>query len=299
MEQFFDKYWQKFLAGAIAQGIAEPEAKKVWENINTMGSWSFNRSHAVAYGLVTYWCMVLKAHWPLEWATACLRNASGEEQCIHLLRELRQEGFKYKDFDPELSEKNWSVKNGMLIGGLLNVKGVGDKKADDIIARKREGRALTPSQKKTLDNAETPYAHHKVFEREVKFKDFLANPRKYNVESKIWNLIDITSEMEGNFVFLGKVVKINLRDLNEPIHVQRRGGEYLTGQTLYLILTVEDNTSSIFVAVNQKDYLEIGKPIVESGCVGSWFLWSGYLRKGFRKVYVRRCWPESRFNTPK
>jgi DNA polymerase-3 subunit alpha len=60
----------KFRLGALKQKVKEEDAQRVWENINTMGSWSFNRSHAVAYGMVSYWTMVLKAKYPLQFATA-------------------------------------------------------------------------------------------------------------------------------------------------------------------------------------------------------------------------------------
>jgi DNA polymerase-3 subunit alpha len=59
-KEFFDGYWVRFWQGAKKQGVKEEDAKRVWENINTMGSWSFNRSHAVAYGMVSYWTLYSK-----------------------------------------------------------------------------------------------------------------------------------------------------------------------------------------------------------------------------------------------
>ncbi len=297
-QEFFDQYWTKFLAGAASQGVLESEAKTVWESINTMGSWSFNRSHAIAYGLVTYWCMLLKAHHPLEWATACLRNASSADQCIKLLRELDSEGYKYVDFDPEVSTKNWSIHKGKLVGGLLNVKGVGESKADAIIERRTSGKGLTPAMQRLLTNADTPYNYAKVFECRVRFGDIIANPAKYNIKSKIWRLSDITSEMEGQFCFFGKLIKKDPRDLNEPLFIQKRNGVYATGQTMFLNMILEDDTGNILASVNKRDYLEIGKPIVESGKLGDWYIWSGFMRRGFRKIYIQRCWPESRFAIP-
>lgn len=304
-DEAFGAFKIKFRAGALTLGIGESDADNIWKNICTMGSWSFNRSHAVAYGLVTYWCLFLKAHYPLEWATACLRNASNAEQCTKLLRELDREGYKYKDFDKDLSEINWSVKKGVLIGGLLNVKGVGEKKARDIMERRKDGRGLTPAIAKMLETAETPFSYDKVFEARVKFGDLLANPEAFGVKSKIWRLSDITSEMEGEFVFLAKIVKYDLRDLNEPLSVQKRGGVYETGQTLYLNIHAEDDTASILLSIRpnpskwngEGGYLKLGKPIVEhpGGSVGRWFIWKGWMRRGFRKIYVNRCWPEERF----
>lgn len=41
--EFFERYWQKFRVGAIANGIDPDTAKQIWDQINTFGSWAFNR----------------------------------------------------------------------------------------------------------------------------------------------------------------------------------------------------------------------------------------------------------------
>ena len=53
---------------------------------------------------------MLKSKFPLEFAAACLRNVKDEEQGIRLLREVVNEGLKYKPFDRFKSEINWSVQ---------------------------------------------------------------------------------------------------------------------------------------------------------------------------------------------
>ena len=75
--------------------MTSKQALKIWKNINTMGSWAFNRSHAISYGLVSYWCCVLKSKFPLEFAAACLRNVKDDEQGVKLLREVVREGLVY------------------------------------------------------------------------------------------------------------------------------------------------------------------------------------------------------------
>ncbi|MCH8982267.1 hypothetical protein IH922_09650, partial [candidate division KSB1 bacterium] len=67
-EEYFDKQWQQFKKGAAEQDINEEKAYEIWSKINTMGSWAFNRSHAVSYGLISYWCAALKGKYPLEFA---------------------------------------------------------------------------------------------------------------------------------------------------------------------------------------------------------------------------------------
>ncbi len=288
-QEFFDQYWVRFLAGAQEQGVTEEEARNVWEQINVMGSWSFNQSHAVAYGLVSYWCMVLKAKFPLEWAAACLRNSSNNDQCIKLLRELDKEGYRYQDFDYEKSDINWSVRGNELLGGLLNIVGIGESKARGILDKRKKGEPLTPALEKKLREGVTPFAYQKVFQCRTRFKSVLEDPGSYNIERKIWNLGDITSNMEGEFLFFGKLVKKDLRDLNEPFFVQKRGHELAEGQLrLFLNMVVEDDTSNILISISKNDYPIIGTHIYQSAQIGDWYLWKGNMRYGFRKIYIKR-----------
>ena len=122
-KEFFDQYWIKFKKGAEENGIKEEVAENIWKHINTMGSWAFNRSHAISYGLVSYWCCVLKSKFPLQFAAACLRNVKDDDQAVKLLREVVREGLSYLPYDKFKSEKNWSVQDNKLIGGLMGIKG--------------------------------------------------------------------------------------------------------------------------------------------------------------------------------
>jgi DNA polymerase III alpha subunit len=285
-KEFFDGYWAKFRLGALKQKVKEEDAQRVWENINTMGSWSFNRSHAVAYGMVSYWTMVLKAKYPLEFATAGLRNARDDDQGIQLLRELYKEGFKYKAYDVELSQKTWTVQKGVLIGGLLNVKGIGEKTADDIISRRANGLPLTAGQRNKLANGTTPF--DMVFECEDRWGHIKRNPEKYGIKTPISDLGSLTIEDEGEFLIMGKVKKKDLRDLNDLSSLQKRGGRRINGQALYLNLAIEDDTGSMIISIDRHHYLRWGVPLVETAKIGDWFLFKGDLKKGFRRLSCKR-----------
>lgn len=57
-DEFFDKFKKKFVDGAIEKsGYDEKTATKAWLDISSMGSYAFNKSHSVAYGLISYWCI--------------------------------------------------------------------------------------------------------------------------------------------------------------------------------------------------------------------------------------------------
>jgi hypothetical protein len=285
-KEYFDGFWVRFKAGALKQNVKEEDAARVWDNINTMGSWSFNRSHAVAYGMVSYWTMYLKSLFPLQFAAACLRNARDEEQSIKLLRELKREGYDYKPFDPALSQKNWSVQDGVLVGGLVNVKGIGSKSADDIIARRAAGQTLTAGQRNKLANAETPFDH--VFESEDLWGHIRRDPEKYNIFTPITDCASITEEDDGEFLIIGKIKEKDIRDLNDLNAVKKRGGKRLSGQTMTLKLVVEDDTDIMRVRIDRHDYIRMAIPLIEGAKIGDWYLWKGSVSKGFRSMQVKR-----------
>lgn len=294
-DEAFAKHKVTFMAGAQSQGITPEDALHTWKNICTMGSWSFNRSHAVAYGMVSYWCLVLKAKYPLEWAAACLRHSSDDEQCVKFLRELDKEGYRYKDFDYDRSELNWSIKNGELLGGLLNIVGIGKTKAADIISKRKSGKELTKAMESKLRAGVTPYSYEKVFQCRSRFAEVIKNPLNYGIVTKLWRLGDITSDMTGEFLFFGKITKKDLRDLNEPFFVQKRNGDLIPegSPRLFLNLTVEDDTANILVCIGKNDYGSIGERLYQDARINDWYLWKGRMRSGFRKIYIERYLSEA------
>lgn len=128
-EEYFNQMGADFVAGATSQGVPEDQAKKIWNEMVTFGSWGFNKSHSVSYAVVTYWTCWLKCYHKLAFAAACLRAAKDDQQTIAILRELSAEGVTYTPIDPEFSEMNWQVADGRLIGGIMNAKGYGPSKA--------------------------------------------------------------------------------------------------------------------------------------------------------------------------
>lgn len=245
-----------------------------------------HNSHAVAYGMVSYWCMVLKAKAPLEYAAACLRHSKSDDQCIKLLRELHHEGYDYCAFDREKSKANWSVQDGKLIGGLMGVKGIGAKTAQDIELRRKAGKELTKGQLKKLENVETPY--DMIFECQERWGHIFENPAEHGIASKLTLLKDITQDSDGTFVFIAKLTEKNLRDHNELVNLQKRGGVEMKGQSLFLNFTVEDDTDSLICTIDRFKYDKYGQPIVESGKIGDWYIFKGRNRRGFRKIYIER-----------
>lgn len=242
-----------------------------------------HNSHAVAYGLLSYWCLYLKAHHPLEFALACLNNEKDPECTIKMLRELVAEGYKFNPLDPAKSLESWSIADGELLGGLTGIKGVGVSKARSIIQRRQMGLPLLPGQIKLLQNAETPFDN--IFETAKRFKDYYDNPWKYGVESQGITTID-KIDGDGTWIFIGKIVKKNLRDYNE--YNSHKGADFKRMETnnLWLNLTLADDTDEIIAKISRFKYEKMGKPIVETAKDGDYFLVKGTTRGDWRIVDV-------------
>jgi DNA polymerase III alpha subunit len=285
-EEFFNTYWERFKIGAKDNGIDAIEARRIWERMCTFGSWAFNKSHAVSYGLISYWCAVLKAHYPLQFAAACLRNPKDDEQPVKLLRELVLEGFEFVPVDPLKSGISWSVVDGKLLGGLTNIKGMGTSKAADVLRRREAGLGYQPGQVKLLAFPRTPFDD--IFEAQRRFGDWYKNPKAHNVLSgPITHITDVSEP--GEYVFIGRLMEKNLRDLNEYGNVVKRGGRLVQGNSLFLNIVIEDDTGSIICKVERNNYQLLGKPLVEEARIGDWFIWKGIIKRdGWRMVMIRR-----------
>lgn len=287
-KEFFDKFYEKFLIGSRKHGLTDEVSKQIWDTINTMGSWAFNRSHAVAYGLVSYWCCVMKAHHPLEFALACLRSAKDDEQSVYILRDLVKEGFEYKNFDKDKSEVNWTAQDGILVGGLSGIKGIGEKLAQDIV-NKRKGinkNPLTKRQKELLETGVTPWDD--VFACAGQWGHLKSHGPQYGITSAITDINTINEDQDGVYVVIGKIKQKKTRDANEAILVEKRGGKKVAGQSIFMNLVIEDDTGEILAGVSRQEYLTWGVPLVEDSKLGDWYLWKGKVQKGFRRINVTR-----------
>ena len=277
-DEFFAKYKDGFMEGAL-QSLDEEEAEAIWNDICHSGSWSFNKSHAVAYSLLSYWTAYFKANYPLEFSVAVLNNSNDIDSAIKFLRDIVvNDGIEYIPFDPDESDVGWSVYDGKLLGGLTNVHGIGDKKAAEI----KRGK-LTPGIVKKLMTATTPFDI--LFPTEHYFGKFYKDPKSYGLDNPP---VEIRTIQEpGDYLFIGKLVGKNQRDLNEYVFVKDRGYT-IDEDNLYLLLTLEDDTDSIICKIHQRDYIELrGKEIADTGKIGeSWYIVKGRLKGAWRKIEV-------------
>lgn len=298
-KEFFDRLGDKFVAGARTVGLKDQEARDIWEQINSMGAWAFNKSHSVSYAIVSYWTAWLKAHHPLPYAAAALRNAKDTDTAMSLLRELHNEGVSYLPFDPALSEENWSVKDGRLIGGFLQLKGIGPATAKKMLAHREAHGELAPKMLEKLTRCAPVFGD--LFPAGTRWRDYYETPEKCGLKrgTKVLRIDQFPKE-GGEVVFIGLLRSKDSRDYNEAVRLAKRGGKRMKDPTLFLDMRVSDDTtlSPLLCRVDRYEYDPMGRTVLERGREDHhWFLIRGEKLANFPMVQVHklRCLNEPEF----
>ncbi len=130
---------EEFVTGAIANGYAEEEARKVFNIMQDFAKYGFNRSHAAAYSLIAYQTAYLKAHYPAEFMAAVLtHNLSDIKKITFFIDECRRQQIPVLGPDINESDQDFTVNDkGEIRFGLAAIKGVGENAVISIIEERK------------------------------------------------------------------------------------------------------------------------------------------------------------------
>lgn len=284
-DEFFDKFKSKFLAGAKKHGESDESAKKVWKAMHTFGSWAFNKSHAVSYGLISYICVYLKAHYPLEFLVANLNHARSDRSALKILRDaVVNDGIKYEYFNKDKSEAKWAVKDNMLYGGFESLFGFAEVKARKAIKFRAEGKPMPRGMQDATNKAISPFKY--LYPAKELYGDYYTDPKRHNLNNGVTKISN--TNKDGTYTIIGCLIKKRLRDANEAGLVSKRKGKVLTGVTSWLNINIEDDTGEIICKIKREDYLRFGKLIAETGKEEKdWYMVYGQKINGWSIVFVQ------------
>jgi DNA polymerase III subunit alpha len=137
-KEVLDKERSHFVEGSSKNGYSLEVANDIYDLIVRFANYGFNRSHAVAYSLISYQLAYLKANYPLFFMTALLTSAIGNETRIaQYIRELKQ--MNYKVLAPSINKSGYSfhVENGAIRYSLSAIKGIGAVALKEIFHKRK------------------------------------------------------------------------------------------------------------------------------------------------------------------
>lgn len=130
-----DEARKEFVAGAVARGVEERVATKIYEEIRPFAGYAFNKAHATAYGLLIYQTAYLKAHFAPEFMCANLSSFMDQTDRLKpLVEECRRIDVAILPPDVNRSTTRFGLEDGVIRYGLGAVKNLGRQAADSIVA---------------------------------------------------------------------------------------------------------------------------------------------------------------------
>jgi len=131
----FDQFKDKFIEGA-ERHISKKQAQHLWHDFEAHAGYSFNRSHAVAYSMLSYYTAWLKKYYPLEFIFSILKNENDKDVRTEYLIEAKRLGLKV--LLPHINESDiyFSLQKDAIRFGLAEVKYISDSIANKIIDKR-------------------------------------------------------------------------------------------------------------------------------------------------------------------
>lgn len=125
---------EAFVKGCLKNGYAKEKAEELFDLVLRFGGYGFNKSHAVAYGMIAWQTAYLKAHYPLIFYASLIDSLLGDSSRTgQYVDECRRRSIKVFGPDVNKSKASTSEENGGIRLPLSAVKTVGEHAAASIL----------------------------------------------------------------------------------------------------------------------------------------------------------------------
>ena len=130
---------EDFVRGCVERGISAKVAEGIFDDMASFAKYAFNKSHATAYGLISYRTAYLKAHYPAEYFSALLTSVLDNTAKVReYILDAHKHGVEVLAPDINLSGQTFATDGKNIRFGLLAIKNVGRIFADSIIYERRK-----------------------------------------------------------------------------------------------------------------------------------------------------------------
>lgn len=139
------KMRDKWVNGCITHvGLEKHVAEYLFEKIEKFAAYGFNKSHSVAYSIISWWTMYLKVYFPAEYFAASL-SIVGEDKIQGLVKDAQSSGIEVLPPQINYSGSRYAIKSAEEIVAPFNVvKGISEATAERIVElRKSVGGRFT------------------------------------------------------------------------------------------------------------------------------------------------------------
>ncbi len=129
----------KFVSKAIDRGYDRAIIEEIAAQIETFGRYGFNKSHSVAYSIISFHTAWLKAHYPADFMAALLSAMIGDtDSVVKYINEAREIGIEV--LPPDVNESGYKftvIGDNKIRFGLGGIRNVGRSAIDSFIVAKQ------------------------------------------------------------------------------------------------------------------------------------------------------------------
>ena len=123
-----------FISGCVANDIPEKTAKELYDRLAKFASYGFNKSHSLAYSLISYQTAWLKAHYTSEFLAANMTHEMNDtDYIVQLIDEAKKYNIRTLPPDVNLSGIHFNATKEGIRFGLAGIKSVGEKAVDEMV----------------------------------------------------------------------------------------------------------------------------------------------------------------------
>lgn len=134
------KQREKFRQGAMSNGIDEETAMRVFDKMEKFAAYGFNKSHAAAYGYLSYVTAYFKANYPREWMAALMTCDSADlSKVAKFIRECQTMGIEMLPPDINEAGQTFVATTQGIRFAMSGIKGVGTGVVDVILEERKRG----------------------------------------------------------------------------------------------------------------------------------------------------------------
>ena len=139
-EEILVKEKEKFINGSIKNGFSKPLAETIYDLILKFANYGFNKSHGVAYAMISYKMAFLKTHFYKYFMLSLLNNELNDPSKLKLyIQELRQKDINVIKPSINLSDTKFIIKDKNIICPMTIIKNLGINITSSII-KERENK---------------------------------------------------------------------------------------------------------------------------------------------------------------
>jgi len=137
--QEIPKQREKFMKGALDNGIKEEVASSIFDQMEKFASYGFNKSHAAAYSLISYQTAYLKCHYPVEFMCAVMDlDITNTDKLLTFVADCKAMNFDVLPPNINKSDAEFVVENGNIRYALGAIKGVSAAAMQGIVSEREK-----------------------------------------------------------------------------------------------------------------------------------------------------------------